>query len=312
MKLDYKATAKMLLKMDNVLILCHRNPDGDTLGSGYGLLYALKQLGKKAKVICNDPVPQKFEYLKAFDESFLPDFIVSVDIASEQLFGDKLECYTKKVNLAIDHHPSNSFFGENTLLVPEAAATCEIIYNLITEMGVTVTKEIADCLYTGIATDTGCFKFSNVTPDTHFIAGKLIESGADFKKINKDIFETKSLNIIELEAMVLNTLKFYCENKVAVIAVTLDMLNKTGVSETDLDAITGIPRQIEGVIVGVTIKQRTENEFKVSVRSSEEFDASEFCAMFGGGGHMRAAGCTIYGSLEEVIEKLTDLLSRKL
>lgn len=304
MRIDIKATAKELLKMDNIYILCHRNPDGDTLGSGFGLHYALKALGKRSKVLCSDGLPQKFSYMYDEFSDFKAENIVSVDIASEQLFGD----LDYKVDLAIDHHSTNSLFADKVCLYPDAAATCEIIWEIVTEMGVTVDEKIATCLYTGVATDTGCFKFSNVTPATHYIAAKLIEYGADFKKVNKEIFETKTLSMISLEREVLNTLSFSFDNRIAMIYVTTEMLEKYGVPETELDAITGIPRQIEGVEMGLTLKQRDVNEFKVSARSSETIDASEFCKKFDGGGHARAAGCTITGNLDEVKEKLVKAL----
>ncbi len=304
MRIDIKATAKELLLMDNIYILCHRNPDGDTLGSGFGLHYALKQLGKRSKVLCSDAFPQKFSYMYEEFSEFEADHIVSVDIASEQLFGD----LNYNVELAIDHHPTNSLFAENVCLYENDAATCEIIYAIIKEMGVAVDEKIATCLYTGIATDTGCFKFSNVTPKTHHIAGELIECGALFKKVNKEIFETKTLNMISLEREVLNTLSFHFDNRIAMIYVTTEMLRKYGIPETELDAITGIPRQIEGVEMGLTLKQRDADDFKISVRTSEDLDASVFCAKFSGGGHARAAGCTVTGSLDEVKEKLIKAL----
>lgn len=314
MRIDRKETAARLLKQDDILILCHRNPDGDTLGSGYGLHFALKQLGKRSRVLCSDPIPPKMEYLKGKESfsDFSPRFVVTVDIADEQLFGDALSSYRGKVDLAIDHHPSNSLFAKETLLHAEAAATCEIIYHLLLEMGVTVTQQIADCLYTGIATDTGCFKFANVTPDTHRIAASLIEIGCQFQQINKRLFQSKTLGMMELERQVLNTLEFHDENRIALICVSLQMLRETGVSEAELDGISGIPRQIEGVQVGVTIKERTQNEYKLSVRSSELLDASKFCALFGGGGHARAAGCTICGSLPQVREKVLTALQEAL
>jgi len=304
MRIDIKAAAKELLSMDNIFILCHRNPDGDTLGSAFGLHYALKALGKRSKVLCSDEFPQKFSYMYDKTEDFAPSHIVSVDIASEQLFGD----LDYKVELAVDHHPTNSLFAEKVCLYPDDAATCEIIYAIIEEMGVPFTEQIATCLYTGIATDTGCFKFTNVTPKTHIIAAKLIEYGALFKKVNKEIFETKSLSMISLEKEVLNTLSFHFENRVAMIYVTTEMLKKYDVPETELDAITGIPRQVAGVELGLTVKQREAQEFKVSVRTSESYDASEFCKIFGGGGHARASGCTVTGDLQSVKEKLIKAL----
>lgn len=314
MRIDRKETAARLLEQDDILILCHRNPDGDTLGSGYGLQYALKQLGKRSRVLCSDPIPSKMNYLKdqETDFDFSPRFVVSVDIADEQLFGDALSPYCGKVDLAIDHHPSNSMFARETLLDDKAAATCEIIYRLLLEMAVTVTPQISDCLYTGIVTDTGCFKFANVTPDTHRIAASLIESGCRFQQINKQLFESKTLGMMELERRVLNTLELHDQNRIAMICVSLQMLRETGVSEAELDGISGIPRKIEGVQVGVTIKERAQNEYKLSVRSSEVLDASKFCALFGGGGHARAAGCTICGSLPQVREKILTALQEAL
>lgn len=314
MRIDRKETAQRLLAQDDIVILCHRNPDGDTLGSGCGLHYALKQLGKRSRVLCSDAVPHKMEYLKSEEvtEAFPPRFIVAVDIADEQLFGDALSPYLGKVDLAIDHHPSNSMFAKDTLLDPGAAATCEIMYHLLLEMGITVTRQIADCLYTGIATDTGCFKFANVTPDTHRIAASLIEDGCRFQKINKLLFESKTPGMLELERQVLNTLEFHGDGRIAFITVTRDMLRETGVSEAELDGISGIPRKIEGVEVGVTIKEHAQNEYKLSVRSSELLDASKFCARFGGGGHARAAGCTICGTLDEVRSRIRSALKQEL
>lgn len=311
MRIDRKEAAARLLEQDDILILCHRNPDGDTLGSGYGLHFALKQLGKRSRLLCHDPIPPKMKYLSdgEIEEDFSPRFVVSVDIADEQLFGETLAPYRGKVDLAIDHHPSNSMFAKKTLLDDEAAATCEIIYCLLLEMGTAISPQIADCLYTGITTDTGCFKFANVTPDTHRIAASLIESGCRFQQINKLLFESKTMGMMELERRVLNTLEFHDQNRVALICVTLQMLRETGVSESELDGISGIPRKIEGVQVGVTIKERAQNEYKLSVRSSEVLDASKFCALFGGGGHARAAGCTLYGTIEEVRQTVVAALA---
>lgn len=314
MRINRKETAARLIEQDDILILCHRNPDGDTLGSGYGLHFALKQMGKRSRVLCSDPIPAKMEYLRGTEtfSDFPPRFVVSVDIADEQLFGDTLSPYRGGVDLAIDHHPSNSMFAQETLLDAGAAATCEIIYHLLSDMNVSITQQIADCLYTGIATDTGCFKFANVIPDTHRIAATLIESGCRFQKINKQLFESKTLGMMELERQVLNTLEFHAQNRIAIICVTLKMLQETGVSEAELDGISGIPRKIEGVQVGVTIKERAQNEYKLSIRSSELLDASKFCALFGGGGHARAAGCTIYGTLSEVRKQIFSALQEAL
>lgn len=299
MMIDSSRAAELLKNSDNILILTHRNPDGDTLGSGFALLRALKNMGKRVRLQNNDPIPAKYGYLHKDiqGEDFQPDFIVSVDVAERRLLGDDLnEKYGDKVDLAIDHHESSRRFAKETYCESDSASCCELIYLVIVAMGAEITKDIADCIYTGMSTDTGCFRYSNVTPRTHEIAAKLIAAGADHSRINVRMFETKTMGDFMLQKMCLDTLEVF--GKAAMISVTKDMLLQCGVDKSALDAIKPLTRQIEGVEIGITIKEESDGKSGVSVRTGENYDAAAICAHFGGGGHVRAAGCEIKGTVE--------------
>lgn len=309
MKIELSQAVKLLREHDDFLILCHSHPDGDTLGCGYGLLRALRLMGKRANVRCEDPIPRKFSLSCDIPEvqDFEPKYIVSVDVADEKLLGENVQKeYGGKINLAIDHHSKNAEFADYLYLDASAAAACEIIYQIVCELGVVITKDIADCIFTGISTDTGCFRYSNTTPRTHYFAAKAMEYGADAEKINKIMFETKTKQYAVLERMVLESLQFYCDNKLAIIAITQDMYEKSGCDESECDGIASLPRQIEGVLVGVTVKERSKGDYKISVRTCAPVDASQICAKMGGGGHIRASGCRLQGDLDSVIKTIIE------
>ena len=243
-KIDEKSAARLLRENDNILILTHRNPDGDTIGSGFALLHALKKLGKTVKVVCTDPFPEKYGYIAHSNDDDVGEnpYVVAVDVADMELIGAQYRAkYEHGVNLCIDHHISNKEFAEN-LCLRSCSATCEIIYDIIKAMGVEIDKSVADSLYTGIATDTGCFLFSSVTARTHIIAADLIEHGADFFEINRIMFETKSLGYFKLEAAALNTVEMHCGGKCAFMTVTMDMQKQAGTKDGDFDGIAGLPR----------------------------------------------------------------------
>lgn len=303
--MDTKQAGEKIFSRDNILILCHQNPDGDTLGSGFALLYALWNAGKAARLECSDPVPKSFAFLAPGREMprFEPEFIVAVDIADPQLFGKGLEHYRDRVDLCIDHHPSNTHYAAHTCLDAGAGATAEVILQLLRDAGQPVTGEIANCVYTGLCTDTGCFRYSNVTPRTLRMAAEMLEAGADAAGINRRMFETKSRSRIAIEKDVLNTVRYYFDGRCALIYITREMLAATGADETELDGVSALPRQIEGVEAGVTLREK-EGGFKVSLRTAEYLDASLLCGRMGGGGHARAAGCFLEGPLEQCIARV--------
>lgn len=306
--------AKRLMAADDFLVLSHQCPDGDTLGSSAALCRALQKLGKRVRFACSDVVCSKFQYL--FDglivQEFVPKFIVSLDIADTQLFGDGIACYKGQVDLCIDHHKSNGDFAKASYVDSKASATCEIIYDLITLLGVKFDSVMAECIYTGIVTDTGCFKYANVTPRTFRIAAELMEIGIRAAEINHVMFDTKSRARLDLERRVIESISFYYDGRCAVSQVTQEMIQETGVTDDDVDGISGILRQIEGVQIGIFIREKQDGDYKVSVRTQPSMDASAICVKFGGGGHRGAAGCFIQAPLNEAKAKLVQAAGEEL
>ena len=307
-RLNLRQTARYLKKHDNYVILTHASPDGDTLGSAYALYYALNEIGKRAEVICPDVIPQKYDYfVRKTDYVHREDAtIVAVDVADANLLGALREEFGNSVNLCIDHHISNTEYAENLYLDDNAAAAAECIFDLITCMRVNINDITAKAIYTALATDTGCFKYSNVTQKTHLIAASLYEYNIDAAEINRLMFDTKSKKLLELEKMVLDSAEFHFDDKCFLLTVTAEMQEKTGCSGTDLEGIAVISRSVEGIKAGVTIKQVGEDEFKVSLRTYPPLDASAICKKLGGGGHKAAAGASVKGDLNEVKAKVLE------
>lgn len=299
--LDLAGVLSRLLKAERILLLCHKNPDGDTLGSAAALYWALKKLGKEeVAVLCADLIPARYDYMKIerFEGQFEPDYVVAVDVASIQLFGDAVREYSERVDLCIDHHASNSGYAGELYLDAGAAATAEIIYELIGKMGVEIDPLLADCLYTGLSTDTGCFQFGNTTARTHIIAAALMEAGANIRDLNIVLFGTKSHARLAIERIALANLEYYFDDRCALIYMTREQIESTGVEASDLESITSLPRQIEGVQVGVTLRQQPSGSYKISVRTVPGVDACAICRRLGGGGHDQAAGCELVGGLD--------------
>lgn len=313
MRIDIKECAGLLKEKNNIVILTHAHPDGDTLGSGFALCRALMKLGKNARVINDDEIPKKYTYM--FDDlqfpDFSPEYVVAVDVATENLLGSIQDDYKGKIDLCIDHHLTNTEYADN-LLLEDVPAACEIMYQVILELGVDIDKKIADCLYTGISTDTGCFRYASTTAQSYRFAAELIDLGADNGLINRAMFETKSKTYVNLEKLCLNGLELFCNDRVAVITVTQEMYAETGSTEQETEAIAPLTRQIEGVEVGITIKEKKDKTCKASLRTYESVNAAELARCFGGGGHSQAAACRFDCSVEEakklLIEKCRELL----
>ena len=221
-------------------------------------------------------------------------------MADKRLLGGLEEEFGDIVDLNIDHHISNVRFARNLFLDADAAATAESMYELLGIMKVNINDVTAKALYTGIATDTGCFKYSNVTAKTHMITAQLYEYNIDAPEINRIMFDTKSRKLLELERMVLDASEFHFGGKCILLPVTAEMQEKTGCSGTELEGIAVISRSVEGVIAGITVKQTDDAEFKVSLRTYPPLDASAICRRLGGGGHKGAAGASVNGTLDEV------------
>lgn len=311
MNISLKETVEFLKTHDNYYILTHQSPDGDTIGSGFSLCYALRQIGKKANVLCSDEFPERYYFM--YDgyepQKFSPETIVSVDVADKKLLGAHLSQYGDFVDLCIDHHISNENYAKQLLLYPNASAACEVMYMVLSELGIKFNTKIAECIYTGIATDTGCFKYGNTTQAAHIIAARLMEYGMDMEKINREMFDTKSKARLKVEQYINSAIEYYLDDKCAIAAVTLDTINNTGLAQEEFEGIAGMSVQLEGVKVGVIIKERDKGKFKISMRSASDIDVSKICSKFGGGGHIKAAGCTLDGTLEDVKLRLLSAIA---
>ncbi len=306
--------ANFLKDHDNYIILTHASPDGDTLGASYALYYALKQLGKTAEVICPDLIPARYSYFLSETDHVSREraTIVAVDVADNRLLGSLNDDFGSCVDLDIDHHISNTRFAKALMLDANASATCELMYELLLLLDVKLDDTIAKALYTGIATDTGCFKYANVTSRTHTVAAELYAYDIDAPEINRIMFDTKSKNVMRLERMVLDKAEYHFDDKCVLLTVTADMQEETNCSGPDMEGISVISRSIEGVMVGVTIKQSGSDSYKISMRTFDPLDASLICKALGGGGHKNAAGATMTGTLAEVKSTILEAIKEEM
>lgn len=293
--------AALLKEHDNIKILTHSYPDGDTLGCAYALGFALRKLGKNAKIAVNGALPSKFGYLaERFEEQeFEHEYVVSVDVAAMTLLGDSVMEGVSKIDLCIDHHGTNTVLADNIYVDPTAAAAAEIIYQIILLLGVEPDEDIAAGIYTGVSTDTGCFCFNNTTQRTHRIAAEVMPY-CDWQKINYINFVMKSRAKIRMERSIYDSMEFCADGRCAVVYTTLKMQEELGAGDDEMEGLASIPRQVEGVKMGITMREKEGGIFKISVRTNEGIDAAQFCKMFGGGGHPGAAGCSVEGDLDTV------------
>lgn len=303
--LTVSETAALLRSFDRVLILTHIRPDGDTVGCAAGLCAALRAMGKTAYLLPNpgltdNTAPYFTPYAAPAD--FAPEKVVSVDIAAVGLFPDNAKAYLGRVDLAIDHHPSFEGFGRKNIVRPEAAACGELVLDIVREL-TPVTPEIALPLYVAVSTDTGGFIYSNVTAATHRAAAELMDTGIDYRSVNKVFFQTKSRIRMQLEAAMLADARFYDGGRVAVLSVPRALLEKFHASESDAEDLSALGPQIQGVDCAVTMRELGDGVWKFSLRTGERVNATEVCRLLGGGGHARAAGATLEGVTRQEAEE---------
>ena len=300
-QLNEAQAAQWLLARDRFVLLTHRRPDGDTVGSAAALCRGLRSLGKQAWVLDNTQLTEKYRgCLDGLTISRAPEgaCVVSVDVAAENMLALNAGEFAGHVALAIDHHGSNTGFAGAGLVRPDAAACGEIIYELLLQAGVELDRPMAEALYVAVSTDTGCFKYSNVTAHTFTVAAALKQTGADTYPINKRLFETKRFARLKLEAYLTETCAFYAGGKIGVCRIPAAVRDELALTEDDVDDISGFARDIEGVEVAVMLRDIDHDTAKISLRTSPAFDASAICARLGGGGHRAAAGASVPGSLD--------------
>lgn len=314
MYIGYSEAETFLRNCKDAVIITHQSPDGDCIGAGFGLKDILDELGIRSRVVCSDEFPSRYDFITntGAGEDFEPETVIAIDIADTKLMGKYKDIYGDKIQLCIDHHISNINYAEKTLLRPKATATCEIIYDLAKFMGVEISRHCAMCLYTGIATDSGCFKYDCTTPHAHEIAAEMKQSyDINFARINRAMFEIKTKARMILESKFVNLMKEYLDNKLVIASVTLDMMKEIGINSDEFEGLAPMTIQLEGTEVGVLIKEREPNTFKCSFRSADSVNVSEICRSLGGGGHAKAAGCSIEGcTLQEAENKIVEAVRK--
>jgi phosphoesterase RecJ-like protein len=304
---------------NNILITTHVSPDGDTTGSALAFAKVFKAMGKYATVAF-EKVPKKYAFLigdtNIIEASKLNiedyDLAVILDTASADRVCVDFNEISAIDTINIDHHISNRGYGKLNYIEPEAAATGEIIYKFIKEMKFQIDKDIANCIYTAIATDTGCFKYKNTTQVTHQIAADLITYNIDVALLSQVLFDKKSLKEVKLIAASLQNLCIYMNNKVAIIKVRKKMLDELGVTSEECESIVNYARDIDDVTVGIVLREDEEDKIKASMRSNTDLDVAAIAVNFGGGGHKKAAGCTIRMNIEQAQEAILDVLKKLL
>ena len=303
--MTYQEAAGFLLAHDRYLILTHLRPDGDTVGCAAGLCRALRQTGKTAYVLSNREVTPLFSpYLEGLlaPEGWQPDTVVSVDIAARGLFPDNAQPYLKRVDLAIDHHPSQEFFAGETCLDAGRAACGELVLDIAEQLG-PITPDIAVPLYVAVSTDCGCFAYGNTTANTHRAAARLIDCGIPLSQLNKRHFRTKTLRRLQVESAIVRSMELLDGGRTALAFISLDLLAQTGADERDLDDIANFVGQIEGVCNAATLRELSPGRCKLSLRTDPAvLNANHVCALLGGGGHAAAAGATMEGTLQQARE----------
>lgn len=306
--MNKKECVELLKNNNDFLIITHKNPDGDTVGSSAALCSALRRIGKTAYVYRNTQITDKLmPYVEPFfaEDGFVPGYVIAVDAATDGMLANGFE---GSVQLCIDHHPSNSGYAENTFLCDERAACGEIVLDIIRALPGSITKDEATLLYIAVSTDTGCFQYSNTNAATLRAAAELLRSGADNVSVNTSFFRKVSAARIKLEGLVYSSLRFYRDGKISVATITLDMMAESGASEEDMDDIAGLANRVEGSVLGITIREKEDGTCRFSLRSTSEVNSSEICAVFGGGGHAMAAGCSITGSPEKARDMMLDVI----
>ncbi len=310
--LTVSEAAALLRSFDSVLILTHVRPDGDTVGCAAALCAALRQLGKTAYLLDNPQLTQNNEpFFRPYTapEGFVPQVVISTDIAALSLLPDNAKPYRDRIDLAIDHHPSFEGFAKANIVRPDAAACGELVYDIIQEL-CPPTPEIALSLYLAVSTDTGCFSYSNTTANTHRVAAALMDTGIDYRSLNKAFFRTKSRKRMQLEGSMLHTMELYDQDRVAVLSVPIALMEQLHAGESDAEELSSLGAQIEGVDCAITMRELQPDVWKFSLRTGSRVNATRVCQLLGGGGHAAAAGATVHAPWADAKRQMLDAVAK--
>ena len=298
--LSARGAAGYLEALDNVLLLTHVRPDGDTIGSAAALCRALRDCGQTAYLLPNPEITATYAPYAApywAPEGWQAEHIVSVDIADVSLLPENAKPYQERIELAVDHHPSQTFFARNTCLEADSAACGEIVYEIIQHL-TALTADIALPLYVAVSTDCGGFQYGNTTARTHRIAAALMDV-VDVAAVNKALFRTKSRVRLAMESRMVADMKLFDHQRVVVMEIPLSLRQEMQATDADIEELSALPALVEGTDCGVTLRELRPGTVKVSVRTGPRVDACALCRILGGGGHHAASGATVEGTLDE-------------
>jgi len=316
-QIELDSIVDIINRTENIVILTHVSPDGDAVGSSLGLYLGLKQLKKNVDVIIDD-------YSKCF--KFLPgiedvkkknvnkyDLAIAVDCASKERLFDLDKCFdNSNITISIDHHVSNTYFAQYNYVEGNSPATSKTLIKLFKRLGIGINVDIGTCLMAGIITDSGGFRYSNVDDETFEFAAQMLDVGVNISDIYYRTFDVKTRAQFELSTIATGRLKFYSKDRIALTYVTLDDIKKVNAQIGDHEGIVNVGRNIEGVDVSIFLREDIDGTYKVSLRSNDNVNVSDVAEVFGGGGHDRAAGCTMNCSLDDAIKALVKEVTKKL
>lgn len=303
---------RFLRANDDILLIAHVSPDGDTLGSSFALYGALLELGKHAQVVCENPVPAIYRFLPFSDQLIPPEqakpaeAVVCVDCADLARTGRSEPLFlSAKTTLNIDHHGTNDRYAEENF-VQKAGATGELIFNVIASLKIALNKNIASCLYAAITTDTGNFSYSNTTPDTLRIAAELLDTGIDLPLLNRLLFRTVPFQKLKLHSLAVSKTQLFEHGRIGISFVTQEEILSCGASGEDTEGIIDSIRDIDTVEVAALLRESEDGLIRVSLRGKSSADVSKIAILFGGGGHRLAAGCTLQPPIDEAFDQILE------
>lgn len=311
------ALAGWLRREDGFTLIAHVSPDGDTIGSSLALFCILRAMGKRAQIVCEQRVPLLYDFLPYADMIRQPENAerlpnaIAIDCADVGRMGRAAELFDFASTTGnIDHHRTNSAYGNYVVKDDTASATGELIYAIWKELGAiarrdaAVAREIACCLYTAISTDTGNFAYSNTTPETFRVAADLLETGIDIADINRKVYRTVPLGKTRLLGYVLSSMRLFEDGRIGAALVMQSDLAYFGASAEDVEGVIDSIRDVNTVEIAILLREGRDGTYKASMRSKQYADVSAIARIYGGGGHLRAAGCTMEGEAQALLDKL--------
>ena len=306
-----KKLAEIIEKSQSIVILGHISEDADSVGSALAMKYALENLGKDADVILSAPLEKRLEFINAeflypADAKGQYDLCICLDCADMERLGERKTIFETAKNTAlIDHHITNQGFAELNYIVPDASATGEILYEVFGQIGAEVDKRVAEALFIAIASDTGSFKYSNVSPKTMRIAAELLEKDIDNAYISRMLFDTETEKAMHFKGELMSRVETYYDGRLSLIAVRNEEFENSGIAEKDMGDIVNIPRMVQGAEIAVSVRE-TKDRIKLSFRSNGKYDVGTLAQNFGGGGHKMASGASAVNmTFDEVKDKVT-------